>query len=395
MADISSLKINGKVYAITDTEIRTKLSKFLDYTGTDFDQLSEIVTYLKNNKASIDASHEEITSIKNILSKAIDSDDESLDQLSEIVAYIKANNKSISDLVTEAKSIKDSIPTKVSQLTWDKTLTKSDVGLNKVDNTADSEKSVKYANNAGTVGGFTVGVNVPANAKFDWRPVVDNLVSEETDESLSANQGRVLKGLIDGKVDSTTYESSIQHLEEEIAKKGDASGSVANALTVNGHTVNANVPANAVFTDTTYNIVSAESDGLAPSFKKANLSENFDYTTQYLLGNDLKWHLISEGKVYKAGSGISIADDGTISCSIGSLGLVSSTANGLAPALSKENLSDTKVTSNLSVLSSDLKWHQLPSTAFTSGGGGGTGSNILIEAKKEGENDFYTLGITS
>lgn len=394
MADISSLKINGKVYAITDTEIRSKLSKFLDYTGTDFDQLSEIVTYLKNNKASIDASHEEITSIKNILSKAIDSDDESLDQLSEIVAYIKANNKSISDLVTEAKSIKDSIPTKVSQLTWDKTLTKSDVGLNKVDNTADSEKSVKYANNAGTVGGFTVGVNVPANAKFDWRPVVDNLVSEETDESLSANQGRVLKGLIDGKVDSTTYESSIQHLEEEIAKKGDASGSVANALTVNGHTVNANVPANAVFTDTTYNIVSAESDGLAPSFKKANLSENFDYTTQYLLGNDLKWHLISEGKVYKAGSGISIADDGTISCSIGSLGLVSSTANGLAPALSKENLSDTKVTSNLSVLSSDLKWHQLPSTAFI-GGSGGTGSNILIEAKKEGENDFYTLGITS
>lgn len=393
MADISSLKINGKVYAIRDTEASSKLSKFLDYTGTDFDQLSEIVTYLKNNKASIDASHEEITSIKNILSKAIDSDDESLDQLSEIVAYIKANNKSISDLVTEAKSIKDSIPTKVSQLTWDKTLTKSDVGLNKVDNTADSEKSVKYANNAGTVGGFTVGVNVPANAKFDWRPVVDNLVSEETDESLSANQGRVLKGLIDGKVDSTTYESSIQHLEEEIAKKSDTSGSVANALTVNGHTVNANVPANAVFTDTTYNIVSAESDGLAPSFKKANLSENFDYTTQYLLGNDLKWHLISEGKVYKAGSGISIADDGTISCSIGNLDLVSSTANGLAPALSKENLSDTKITSNLSVLSSDLKWHQLPSTAFTSGGG--TGSNILIEAKKEGENDFYTLGITS
>lgn len=394
MADISSLKINGKVYAIRDTEARSKLSKFLDYIGTDFDQLSEIVTYLKNNKASIDASHEEITSIKNILSKAIDSDDESLDQLSEIVAYIKANNKSISDLVTEAKSIKDSIPTKVSQLTWDKTLTKSDVGLNKVDNTADSEKSVKYANNAGTVGGFTVGVSVPADAKFDWRPVADNLVSEETNESLSANQGRVLKGLIDGKVDSTTYESSIQHLEEEIAKKSDASGSVANALTVNGHTVNANVPANAVFTDTTYNVVSAEADGLAPSFKKANLSENFDYTTQYLLGNDLKWHLISEGKVYKAGSGISIADDGTISCSIGNLDLVSSTANGLVPALSKENLSDTKITSNLSVLSSDLKWHQLPLTAFTSGGGG-TGSNILIEAKKEGENDFYTLGITS
>lgn len=392
MADISSLKINGKVYAITDTEIRTKLSKFLDYTGTDFDQLSEIVTYIKNNKASFETSQEDIASIKNILNKAIDSDDETLDQLSEIVAYIKANNKSISDLVNEVKSVRDSIPTKVSQLTWDKTLTKKDVGLDKVDNTADKDKSVKYASNAGTVGGFTVGVNVPANAKFDWRPVVDNLVSEKTDESLSANQGRVLKGLVDGKVDSTTYETAIQHLEEEIAKKSDASGSVSNALTVNGHTVNTDVPANAVFTDTTYDVVSAEADGLAPSFKESNLSKDFDYSSQYLLGNDLKWHLISEGKKYKPGSGISIAEDGTISCSIGSLGIVSASENGLVPALSEENLSTSNLTSDLRVLSSDLKWHKLPSTAFTVGSG--TGSNILIEAQQETGKESYILNIT-
>lgn len=394
MADISSLKINGKVYAIMDTEIRTKLSKFLDYTGTDFDQLSEIVTYIKNNKASFETSQEDIASIKNILNKAIDSDDETLDQLSEIVAYIKANNKSISDLANGVKSVRNSIPTKVSQLTWDKTLTKEDVGLDKVDNTADKDKSVKYANNAGTVGGFTVGINVPANAKFDWRPVVDNLVSEKTDESLSANQGRVLKGLVDGKVDSTTYETAIQHLEEEIAKKSDASGSVSNALTVNGHTVNSDVPANAVFTDTTYGVVSAEADGLAPSFKESNLSKDFDYSSQYLLGNDLKWHLISEGKKYKPGPGISITDDGTISCSIGSLGVVSANENGLVPALSEENLSTSNLTSDLRVFSSDLKWHKLPSTAFTSGSGSGTGSNILIEAQQETGKESYILSIT-
>lgn len=35
-----------------------------------------------------------------------------------------------------------------------------------------------------------------------WRPVVDNLTSDSTTSSLSANQGRVLKSLIDGKSDS-------------------------------------------------------------------------------------------------------------------------------------------------------------------------------------------------
>lgn len=35
-----------------------------------------------------------------------------------------------------------------------------------------------------------------------WRPVVDNLTSTDTDKSLSANQGKVLKGLVDGKAAS-------------------------------------------------------------------------------------------------------------------------------------------------------------------------------------------------
>lgn len=35
-----------------------------------------------------------------------------------------------------------------------------------------------------------------------WRPVVDNLTSDSTTSSLSANQGRVLAGLINGKSDS-------------------------------------------------------------------------------------------------------------------------------------------------------------------------------------------------
>ena len=59
---------------------------------------------------------------------------------------------------------------------------------------------------AGTNGQFlSVSNNVPTwvNNPNTWRPVVDNLTSTSTTDSLSANQGRVLKGLVDGKVNSS------------------------------------------------------------------------------------------------------------------------------------------------------------------------------------------------
>nr|DAU17498.1 MAG TPA: hypothetical protein [Caudoviricetes sp.] len=155
-----------------------------------------------------------------------------------------------------------------------RTLTKSDVGLGSVDNTADSAKSVKYATSAGSatkatndakdqaitsyirglsVSGRTITFTkgdgttdtittqdtnttyssmtaatadaagstglVPAPAKGQqtyylrgdgtwavpantWRGIQDNLTSGSTTDSLSANQGKVLKGLIDGKAAS-------------------------------------------------------------------------------------------------------------------------------------------------------------------------------------------------
>ena len=45
-------------------------------------------------------------------------------------------------------------------------ITKANIGLGDVDNTADSDKSVAYAVNAGTVNNLTVETAVPANAKF-------------------------------------------------------------------------------------------------------------------------------------------------------------------------------------------------------------------------------------
>lgn len=45
-------------------------------------------------------------------------------------------------------------------------------------------------------------INGVVTINSTWRPVVDNLTSDSTTSSLSANQGRVLKSLIDGKSDS-------------------------------------------------------------------------------------------------------------------------------------------------------------------------------------------------
>ena len=75
--------------------------------------------------------------------------------------------------------------------------TKSDVGLGNVDNTADADKSVKYATSAGTatnatnaskVNGHTVNADVPSNAKFtDTNTWTANTVN--TDGYVDAGEG--------------------------------------------------------------------------------------------------------------------------------------------------------------------------------------------------------------
>lgn len=52
---------------------------------------------------------------------------------------------------------------------------------------------------------YTLAASVPANAKFTdtWRGIQNNLVTESETDSLSAKQGVVLKGLVDGKAEKT------------------------------------------------------------------------------------------------------------------------------------------------------------------------------------------------
>lgn len=84
--------------------------------------------------------------------------------------------------------------------------------------------------NADTVNNHTIESDVPTNAVFTdtWRGIQNNLTSDSTTDSLSAAQGKVLKGLVDGKAASS-------HTHSEYASKskyGDTTiniGRVANA----------------------------------------------------------------------------------------------------------------------------------------------------------------------
>lgn len=66
-----------------------------------------------------------------------------------------------------------------------------------------STKPVYFSGGKPVAIGYTIASSVPANAKFTdtntWRPVVNSLTSDAADQSLSAAQGKILKGLVDGK----------------------------------------------------------------------------------------------------------------------------------------------------------------------------------------------------
>ena len=70
---------------------------------------------------------------------------------------------------------------------------------------------------------YTLGKSVPADAKFTdtdtWRGVQDNLTSTATDQSLSANQGKVLKGLVDGKANASHTHDDRYYTESEMNTK--------------------------------------------------------------------------------------------------------------------------------------------------------------------------------
>lgn len=155
-----------------------------------------------------------------------------------------------------------------------------------------SNFSVNYAASAGNaakVNDHTVDSNVPSNAKFTdtntWRGIQDNLTSASTVESLSANQGRKLangsardstKIPLTGSTEITGNLIPKTHAEKIL---GDSTHYWKEAYInnvygeVNGHAVNADVPSNAVFTDTKGSV--ASNNGISSGYAMLTLASGY------------------------------------------------------------------------------------------------------------------------
>ena len=70
---------------------------------------------------------------------------------------------------------------------------------------------------------YTLAKSVPADAKFTdtntWRGIQNNLTSDSTTDSLSAAQGKALKGLVDGKAAANHIHDDRYYTESEIDSK--------------------------------------------------------------------------------------------------------------------------------------------------------------------------------
>ena len=148
--------------------------------------------------------------------------------------------------------------------TGDVEITAENFGLGNVDNTADSAKSVNYAASAGNaakVNGHSVNADVPSNAKFTdtdtWRPL-----GTGGDDACAGNDSRLSNARPASDVYAwakasakPTYnkaEVGLGNVDNtaDSVKSVNYATSAGNAAKVNGHSVNADVPSNAKFTDT-------------------------------------------------------------------------------------------------------------------------------------------------
>ena len=90
-------------------------------------------------------------------------------------------------------------------------------------NAGSSTQGVYFKDGVPVAMTYTLGKSVPADAKFTdtdtWRGVQDNLTSTATNQSLSANQAKVLKGLLDGKAASSHTHDDRYYTESEMNTK--------------------------------------------------------------------------------------------------------------------------------------------------------------------------------
>lgn len=142
--------------------------------------------------------------------------------------------------------------------------TKTDVGLSAVDNTADADKRVKYATSASSADSASKATGV-----VDYGATAKTIQIGYTGTGISGDAITHVAGYTTG--DGKTISAKIKDINKDALKAWLGLGSLAyssetiptipaslpadggNSDTVNGHTVNSDVPSDAKFTDTVYN----------------------------------------------------------------------------------------------------------------------------------------------
>ena len=161
--------------------------------------------------------------------------------------------------------------------------TKSEIGLGNVDNTADANKSVKYATNAGSATSASKATGV-----VDYGATSKTIQIGYAGAGITGNEITHIAGYTTGN--GSDVNVRIKDVSKDALKSWLGLGSLAyssatiptipsslpanggNSSTVNGHTVNSDVPANAKFTDTdTWRDVV---DNLSSTRTDASLSAN-------------------------------------------------------------------------------------------------------------------------
>lgn len=147
------------------------------------------------------------------------------------------------------------------------THTKAQVGLGNVDNTADSAKSVKYATSAGSAGSAT-----KANRVADYNATSKSIQIGYSGDGITGDAIKYIAGYTTG--DGGDVSAKIKDISKDALKGwiGSLPANGGNSTTVNGHTVNSDVPAGAKFTDTTYGLATTSSSGLMSSSDKSKLN---------------------------------------------------------------------------------------------------------------------------
>lgn len=154
------------------------------------------------------------------------------------------------------------------------THTKAQVGLGNVDNTADSAKSVKYATSAGSAGSAT-----KANRVADYNATSKSIQIGYSGDGITGDAIKYIAGYTTG--DGGEVSAKIKDVSKDALKGwiGSLPANGGNSTTVNGHSVNSDVPAGAKFTDTTYGVATASSNGLMSKGDKVKLDALGDIVT--------------------------------------------------------------------------------------------------------------------